>query len=71
MIELTQVNTKHLCIEKEIKRNKMAMGWSCAEKRDANLTKVASKWKQNCKRTREKKHIVACRAGWENIRLRR
>ena len=49
------MNTKHLCIEKEIKRNKMAMGWSCAEKRDANLTKVPSKWKQNCKRTREKK----------------
>jgi hypothetical protein len=25
MIELTQVNTKQLCIEREIKRNKMAM----------------------------------------------
>lgn len=71
MIELTQVNTKQICIEREVKRNKMAMGWSCAEKRDANLTKVPSKWKQNCKRTREKKHIVACRAGWENITLRR
>lgn len=57
MIELTQVNTKQICIEREVKRNKMAMGWSCAEKRDANLTKVASKWKQNCKRTREKKNI--------------
>ena len=72
MIELTQVNTKQLCIEREIKHNKMAMNGHVPRKG----MRIWPKLHQNGNRfvnekEKKKKHMVACRAGWENIRIRR
>jgi hypothetical protein len=55
MIELNQVNTKQLCIEREIKRNKMAMNGHVPRKGMRIWPKLHQNGNQDCKRNREKK----------------